>query len=267
MELQIAAGLPISMDIKGGLILRAEHFAGRPSVRTLDQLRPVLADPQASGPVEVYFMYRNVCLPQHRRTLELARLRYDITVILPAIIGSEFAKTAGHYHPPAPDSTDPAVTYPEVYEVLHGQARYLLQKPGPDGTYLQDIVLVEAGPGDKVVIPPGYGHITVNPGPQILIMANWVERNFSSSYDLIRDMRGGGYYKVREPQGARWIPNNRYRRLPEMRRVRPRPRTDLGLVPGTPMYTTIARNPERAEFLVYPGRHLDKLKPEEIWEF
>ena len=41
------------------------------------------------------------------------------------MLGSEYVKTVGHYHPPVP-GTD--VSYPEIYQVLDGSATYLLQK-------------------------------------------------------------------------------------------------------------------------------------------
>ena len=39
--------------------------------------------------------------------MEDAGLRYDITVIYPGLIGSEYVKTLGHYHPKVPDNRGP----------------------------------------------------------------------------------------------------------------------------------------------------------------
>jgi|GEM_PF-2282682 glucose-6-phosphate isomerase len=40
-------------------------------------------------------------------------------------MGLEFVKTCGHYHPPVNPKL--RYTYPEMYEVLEGDAHYLLQ--------------------------------------------------------------------------------------------------------------------------------------------
>lgn len=87
------------------------------------------------------------------------------------------------------DPGNPAgVGYPEVYEVLEGRAHFLLQKKT-----LDDIVLVEAAKGDIVLIPPGYGHVTINPAQnETLTMANLVSTEFSSEYGFYDEMRGGG---------------------------------------------------------------------------
>ena len=41
------------------------------------------------------------------------------------MLGLEYTKTVGHYHPQIP-GTD--ISYPEIYQVLEGSATYLLQK-------------------------------------------------------------------------------------------------------------------------------------------
>jgi len=97
-------------------------------------------------------------------------IRYDITVIPPANPGGEYVKTKGHYHP----ENAAGVVYPELYEVMGGRAHFLLQKKS-----LDDIALIEAHKGDIVVIPPGYGHVTINPTlDQKLTMANLVSTRF-----------------------------------------------------------------------------------------
>ncbi len=61
-----------------------------------------------------------------------------------------------------------------LYEVLEGLAHFLLQTNA-----LDDVVLIEARKGDIIVIPPGYGHVTINPRlDETLIMANLVSTAF-----------------------------------------------------------------------------------------
>jgi oxalate decarboxylase/phosphoglucose isomerase-like protein (cupin superfamily) len=86
-------------------------------------------------------------------------------------MGLEFVKTYGHYHP----RVNPKLryTYPEIYEVLDGDAHYLLQRALNDES-VDDVTLVKATRGDKVIVPPNYGHVTINPSERTLKMANWV---------------------------------------------------------------------------------------------
>ena len=84
------------------------------------------------------------------------------------------------------------IGYPELYEVLEGIAHFLLQTNA-----LDDVVLIEARKGDIVVIPPGYGHVTINPTlVETLIMANLVSTAFSSDYTWYDTMHGAAYYEL-----------------------------------------------------------------------
>jgi len=92
----------------------------------------------------------------------------------PANPGREYVKTKGHYHLKNPAG----IGYPERYEVIEGVAHVLLQKKT-----LDHIALVKATKGDIVLIPRGYGHVTINPSrEETLMMANLVSAAFVSEY-------------------------------------------------------------------------------------
>jgi len=248
-DLSKVSGLPLAVDEKGRI-----HFSGglpavTPAVRRLADVRDVLADPEAEGPEELYYMYRDVGFEAEKALWKPRSLRYDVTVIPPGSIGDEFMKTAGHYHPLVPGQS---VAYPEVYEVLHGVAHYLLQRRKGDGLEVDDVILVEAKAGDKVIMPPGYGHITINPGPEVLVMVNLVEGTFGSIYEPLRQTQGGAYYELREDGEAVFEENEEYGDVPELRILPARPRPDLGLSPDVPLYTAASRNPDQFLWLVRP---------------
>ena len=154
----------------------------KPSIRTMDDMRSVLAYPKCRCKDPLYFMYRDLAVSDSdRRWLRGHNLRYDLTVIPPRDLCGEWVKTKGHYHP----ENRARVGFPEIYEVLEGTARYLLQSRS-----LDDIVMVSASAGDLVIIPPGYGHISINPSPdQILSMANIVSTAFESEYGEYESLR------------------------------------------------------------------------------
>ncbi|HPE52246.1 MAG TPA: glucose-6-phosphate isomerase family protein, partial [Methanothrix soehngenii] len=129
------------------------EFGGKtkePDIRRLFDMKDVIFDQiwlAGRENFELYYMFRDLFLSRaDGDKLRDQNLRYDITIIPPGMMGSEYIKTAGHYHPLAPGS---AVTYPELYEVLEGEALYLLQKED-----LSDVVAINAAAGDKVLVPP-----------------------------------------------------------------------------------------------------------------
>ena len=101
----------------------------------------------------------------------------------------------GHakHHPENPVG----VEYPEIHKVLEGKANFLLQKILLQKRTLEDIVLVRATAGDLVCIPPGYGHVTINPSSDVtLSMANLVSTRFESEYAEYERLRGAAYYEL-----------------------------------------------------------------------
>jgi oxalate decarboxylase/phosphoglucose isomerase-like protein (cupin superfamily) len=56
-------------------------------------------------------------------------------------------------------------------------------------------VLAKATAGEKLLIPPDYGHLTINAEKKPLVMANLVFSGFASDYSLFRTRQGGAYYE------------------------------------------------------------------------
>jgi len=144
-------------------------------------------------------------------------------------VGGEYVKTKGHYHPLSPSGID----YPELYQVLAGEALYLLQRSD-----LGDIVVVAAKAGGFVLIPPGYGHVTINPGKEELAMANLVSAGFASEYTFYERMQGGAYYKMEE---GGWVQNPRYPAVPPLRVIPAGEVPELGIRHGRGIYEMVSR--------------------------
>lgn len=225
----------------------------KPDVRKLGELSGVLLQPDSIAGVEdepAYFMYRDLGKNEvDRKKIREAGLRYDITVIPPRRLGIEYVKTLGHFHPPV-SGTD--VAYPELYQVLSGRAHYLLQKMG-DGGLVDDVVVVEAHEGEMLLIPPGYGHVTINPKGVELSMANWVCNGFESKYDLIKEMKGAAYYEAVEDN---WIANKNYSRITPPRRRRTAEPSLFGLGEREDAYKLV-EDLSKLDPLVNPQNHVD----------
>ncbi len=229
-----------------------------PQVRTLREMQSVVFDREwlrnAHLDQPLYLMYRDCVLPQDRQIAQQLQVRYDITVLLPVHLGREYNKTKGHYH----SEYRPGLCYPELYQVLEGQAHVLLQKR--DGDTITDVVLVIAHEGEIVLVPPNYGHITINPTEKTLKMANWVSTKVESFYEPFEEKGGGAYFELvtsplPSPQAerarVRLVPNLRYGALPPVRVERAREYPQLGLRHGRPIYELI-QTPEILRFLSFP---------------
>lgn len=154
------------------------------ATRTLRDMRKALARySEDKGNQEAYFMYRNV--------YKSGEIRFDITVIPPEPFGEECAKTHGHYHPGSEDGPG----YPEVYQVLHGSAVFILQKKNRNGSV--NVSIVNAEKSDTVILPPGYGHVTVNKGEDVLVLSNIVYDRFEAIYGDYASNQGAAYYYMK----------------------------------------------------------------------
>ena len=175
-----------------------------PDVRKLDEIRMVLADQEfakTAKNTDLYFMYRKIKVENG--------LRYDITVIPPKMFGQEFVKTKGHVH---------AGFYGEVYMVLEGEGIYFAQKwsddlPAQAGNNIEDVFAVHAKKGDVIIIPAGYGHVTINPSQETLKTANWIAEHDKGNFSMFEKNQGGCYYYTTEG----WIKNPKYKNVPELR--------------------------------------------------
>jgi len=159
-----------------------------PRVRTIEEIRGVLMDPACECTDPLYSMYRDLSKSREdSRWLREQGLRYDLTVIPARTLCGEYVKTKGHHHP----ANGKGVPYPEIYEVLQGEAHYLLQTRPAD-----DVRLVRAGPGDRIIVPPGFGHVTINPARETLVMANIVSTRFESDYSAYEELHGAAYFEL-----------------------------------------------------------------------
>jgi glucose-6-phosphate isomerase len=259
VDLSGMSSLPVKLRTRDLLLSMGRSMECRPAVhRTRAEMQEVLLEPRAKGPERHYTMYHDVHLKKDAGVLQEAGFRYDMTVIRPAIIGREFNKTMGHYHPALPGL---GLSYPEVYEVISGGALCLLQKTRTlaDPRRVTDVVTIEARPGDRTIIPPNYGHVTINPYKTPLVMADATATGFVSTYDPYRRLRGAAYHLVLEKGRPTWVPNPLYLSHPAIRELAPRDPSALGMRRNVPLYRSLLEKPESFEFLRKPQYHLDLL--------
>lgn len=220
-------------------------------VRKLHDMEDVVFDQEWFEETEdrnrdVYYMFRDLAKNDSDfEKIKANHLRYDITIIPPSMLGSEYIKTVGHYHPRVPGTN---LSYPEIYQVLEGSATYLLQKvkDGEEDLVL-DVVVIKAEKGDLVLVPPGYGHVTINASEETLKMANWVCRDFSSVYEPIKRLSGASYFLLKDG----FVKNPLYKNIPPIRYLKPLTYDELELNSIEDMYELIHKI-EKLRFLTAP---------------
>jgi glucose-6-phosphate isomerase len=244
-------GLDLRFDEKRFALL-VDGKQVKPNLRTLGDLKPVLADAEFARkitPVQAkriqYYMFRGACAPAHKKVFAKARVSFDVTVLPELNLGKELNKTLGHYHERAASG----VAYPEVYEVLRGEALYILQKQGGKKKLIEDVVWCRASPGDQVVIPPGFGHVTVNAGRSTLVMANLIAIQESDYSEFVRH-HGAALYAFANGEIKT---NPRYFK----RAVAPKPREwKARRVWPRGLYASFVADPQAFDFLTRPERVL-----------
>jgi glucose-6-phosphate isomerase len=250
IDLKGVSGLPVLLDREKAKL----EFSGslepvEPSVRKLEEMKDVLLDSDFEGESELYYMYRGVSKEEDKEILKEHNLRYDLTLLKPVSLGDEFNKTYGHYHPEVPGTN---FTYPEIYEVLYGEAYYILQRVDfeDERQVLREFLVVVADVGDKVVIPPGYGHVTINPSlERPLLMANITADGFKSVYEPFKKARGAGFYLT---TSGEWLENQNYNLGSVKFDMTSAKGGELLKLEGEPMYLSCIKNPEKFRFLTHP---------------
>lgn len=227
-----------------------------PSVRKLGDMMEVLYDRDYANGAdkgrELYYMHREQGRPADSAKFAQYDRRYDITVLPPARLGKEFTKTVGHYHELSGASGHKS--FPELYEVLHGTAHFLMFRRKISGGVdeddcIDDAVLLEVRAGEKAYMPPNYGHIMINPTSEVLVTDNIVQRTFKSIYEPVGKMKGGPYFELVDGSA---VPNPRFESLAPLRKVRATSHEEtlaLGLDAKKPIYDLFLESPEKFGFL------------------
>jgi len=231
----------------------------KPDVRELKDIEDVIYDREwlkKAKNFELYYMYRDLAENElDKMKITESDLRYDITIIFPIMLGKEFNKTLGHDHPIVPGTS---ITYPELYEVLEGEAIFFLQDTKDEE--IKDVFAVKAKKGDKIIILPNYEHLIINPSNKELEICNWICRSFASNiYKPFRARHGFCYYALKAPiskksDKIKWVKNINYESIPDLRFEEPNKFYNFDLKKDEPIYKLVD-NLEKLDFLIEPQKY------------
>jgi glucose-6-phosphate isomerase len=122
-----------------------------------------------------------------------AKVTYGLVLFAPGDIGGEYIKSSGQFHPILPGMKDGT---PEIYSVLHGEGHFMLQHAGPPFDKTDDPVVIKVKAGEAFVVPPSYGHLQINPGPEPLLFSYIVMDGLKGEYGPYKEKKGAMYYEV-----------------------------------------------------------------------
>ena len=147
-DLTDRAGLPLALKA-GRIVPGADVLVEEDLVRRLADMRDVLADGVGRRGRRIEYRMLNGVRAAADTHLDDLSLRYELTAMAGRPLGWEAAKTLGHVHVRPPGLP---VGYPEVVEVLHGEAGFLIQDlaEGSEGPQSRRAWLVRARAGDSV---------------------------------------------------------------------------------------------------------------------
>jgi glucose-6-phosphate isomerase len=229
-------------------------FGPAPEERRLDSIRASLLDPKCDGPDPVYSIAMDVGRTEDRELLREQMLLFGIVVYAQGQLGDEPVRSQGHVHAISPHSGWSA---PEIFEFWHGRAVVYAQEKTDDDP--GRCYAISAGPGDVVVMPPGWAHYVVNADPlNFMAFGAWCDRQYGFVYDDVRARGGLAWFPVvSQDSTLSWRPNPRYR---DSRLVSQPARNygELGLLPEVPIYEQFAIDPETVSWVADPQRFKER---------
>jgi glucose-6-phosphate isomerase len=243
------AGIPISWNInRDEVIFDASLTVKETRSRLRGALRPVVPSDDACQPADAvqYWMYNGISRAEHQSRFEQLGIQYELTLMLPHDLGGERCKTLGHAHTFPPKSRH---NYPEVCEVLWGEAIFIFQTLDLSQRSAAFCYAVHARPGDKVIFPPNLHHLTVNPLDEVLLFADLIDVRVRGNYDGLSGMQGAAHLYTR--QG--WVRNPTYVAPAPLTTLPVREYPSLGLTHDMPLYSLIWSAPEALGWLSVPG--------------
>lgn len=235
--------------VTGTLLFDSNAVMRKKAGKNAEDMRELLYDRTGTGKEPLYEFFVGVAGKNDAAAIDATGLRYDVIVVFPGNVSGEFKKTSGHEH---------YGPYPEIYEVLHGTALFLVQKE--NAGRIEYFAAVEAGAGEKILVPPGYAHATVNIGSTPLVFSDLVADHCKNRYEGIQENHGMGYYVLDDDGTPAFERNANYREAPPVKRVQPQSRPELGLAFGDLVYDVLVKTPSVYAYLKEPERFMESIR-------
>ncbi|MFA6495361.1 MAG: glucose-6-phosphate isomerase family protein [Candidatus Paceibacterota bacterium] len=206
------------------------------------------AAPQKKNTI-LYRIYRDVCARTDCTQFSSHGLRYDLTILPAHALNSLYpTRTVGHIHRHGPHAHMP---YPEIYEVMEGSALFIME----NATHTI-VRCARVNAGEKIIIPPGDGHITVNASrTRPLVIANiFTTTPHIADYAFFKNQLGPSWEPRWEKDALAMYKNPHARTTARCLSVVPKPSATL-LPPKQNIYTAFTQKPSAFDFLRNPEHY------------
>lgn len=218
-----------------------------PEIRTLDEIRPSLMDPECDGPENVYYIAMDVANEEDMCDLVSRNLLYGAVIYAKGLLGKEPIRSQGHIH--AVSASCGASTC-EVYEIWSGRACIYMQESGSDNAGRCFAVYGEAG--DVIIVPPGWVHATINASKDAsMSFGAWCVRDYGFDYEDVRSHNGIAFFPVWEDDKLIWIKNPAYKSATLIEK-NARKYTDFNIEAEKPIYEQYEENKDKFRFVTNP---------------
>ena len=224
-------------------------FGPDPEMRRLDQIRASLMDPQCDGPDPVYGICMDIGREEHRAELQQRWLLFAAVAYAGGCLGREPVRSQGHVHAVAAHS---GWSPPELFEVWQGRAIVYMQQY--DGADPGRCFAVSAGPGERVIVPPGWPHFVANADhAKPMVFGALCDRQYGFVYDGVRARKGLAWYPIYEDGAMRWLPNANYS-ASALRIGGPGSCAEFGVQSDLPLYRQLEQDADALQWVSDPAR-------------
>ncbi len=233
IDLRGALGLSVIYE-KDELILKDVDYKKK-IVVSIDLIRNQLLNKELDCPDILYTKYKQI---DTKGLFSSKKLKLNLYTIKSNLAGIEYVKTRA-------TRSD---KYPRIFEVLSGSSTMLMQKYRTPKD--NRVIKVQAKKGDKVIVPPGFDFVAVNPRQgTVLILAEIMSIKASPRITLDENS-GIAYYVIRKNAKQEIVRNPNYKIVNDLEKIDMIPIVrDYGITPKTTITKQIIRKYEKFDWL------------------
>lgn len=225
-------------------------FGPVPEIRTLEDIRKSLENPDCDGPEELYCISMDVGMEKDREEIEKRNLLFGVVTYAKGKIGDGPVRSQGHIHEVSPSCQS---STPEVYEIWEGEAVIYMQESGKDDA--GNCYAVHAKAGEVVIVPPYWVHATVNAKPdEQMTFGAWCVRDYGFDYDDVREHNGIAFFPKFKNEKLVWTMNPAYQKA-NLIEQDARIYEEFSIKTNEPIYTQFQKNKDMFEFVTQPQKY------------
>ncbi len=176
-------------------------------------------------------------------------LNYDVLILPPGLLGIEYIKSHIYYTPP---SLNKDYQFSTIVEAIKGETTVIMQKnkvniakfnPNPS---VEEGVIVELSPRQKLAIPEGYMYAFVNCSDNASIISRVYKSNHIIDPNWISKLKGLAYLCIRKNAKQEVVYNPKYKNIPSPKKITPKDNhiDSLGFDLSKSLYNLVRTNTE-----------------------